>query len=251
PRCHPETQKEMLDSLYNWAAKKTSGRSLHWLHGPAGAGKSALMRTTCGRLSRDGLLGASFFFKRAHPTRGNPKALFATLAYQLAFRDSNLRTRILETVESDPTIVGRDMSVQLDKLVVGPCSSLPQQDFVIVIDGLDECGTPASQKEILRLLSDTVGQYPSTFRILIASRPEAYILDYLREDMLAGVLQSTDVEKSLRDVETFLTAEFDRIHRTHWTMEDVPRPWPSASILKHLVEKSSGYFVYAATVIRF
>ncbi|KAJ7060281.1 hypothetical protein C8F01DRAFT_930350, partial [Mycena amicta] len=56
-------------------------------------------------LSRGGRLGASFFFKRAHPTRGNPKALFATLAYQLTFRNGNLRTCILETVESDPTIV--------------------------------------------------------------------------------------------------------------------------------------------------
>ncbi|KAJ7054605.1 hypothetical protein C8F01DRAFT_1088736 [Mycena amicta] len=40
PRCHPETQKEMLDLLYNWAAKETSGRSLHWLHRPAGAGRN-------------------------------------------------------------------------------------------------------------------------------------------------------------------------------------------------------------------
>ncbi|KAJ7060282.1 hypothetical protein C8F01DRAFT_988577, partial [Mycena amicta] len=142
---------------------------------------------------------------------------------------------------------------QFDKLIVGPCGSLPgpRQGFVIVIDGLDECGTPAVQKEIFRLLSDTVRQYPSTFRILIASRPEAYILDYLQGDMLAVVLQSTDIEKSFSDVEMFLVAEFDCIHCTHWATKNVPRPWPLASIGKRLIENSSGYFVYAATVIRF
>ncbi|KAJ7755426.1 hypothetical protein B0H16DRAFT_715057 [Mycena metata] len=34
-------------------------------------------------------------------------------------------------------------------------------------------------------------------------------------------------------------------------MANVPRPWPSAVILFNLVQKSSGYFVYASTVIKF
>jgi hypothetical protein len=34
-------------------------------------------------------------------------------------------------------------------------------------------------------------------------------------------------------------------------MAAVRTPWPSSEIIQELVEKSSGYFVYASTVIKF
>ncbi|KAJ7437017.1 hypothetical protein FB451DRAFT_181078 [Mycena latifolia] len=34
-------------------------------------------------------------------------------------------------------------------------------------------------------------------------------------------------------------------------MASVPTPWPTWDILEHLVDKSSGYFIYAATIIKF
>jgi hypothetical protein len=34
-------------------------------------------------------------------------------------------------------------------------------------------------------------------------------------------------------------------------MADIPAPWPPADVVESLVEKSSGYFVYASTIIRF
>ncbi|KAJ7755427.1 hypothetical protein B0H16DRAFT_715061 [Mycena metata] len=45
PRCHPETRTEMLDKLYNWCTKGNTEHPICWLHGPAGAGKSAIMQT--------------------------------------------------------------------------------------------------------------------------------------------------------------------------------------------------------------
>ncbi|KAJ7366707.1 hypothetical protein DFH08DRAFT_173652 [Mycena albidolilacea] len=69
-------------------------RPICWLHGPVGAGKSAIMQTLCQRLQDAGRLGGAFFFKRGHATRGNPKVLFATLAYQLAEHNRDLRPLI-------------------------------------------------------------------------------------------------------------------------------------------------------------
>ncbi|KAJ7435435.1 hypothetical protein FB451DRAFT_1153805, partial [Mycena latifolia] len=74
PRCHPETRTAMLDALYHWAVDDAC--SIRWLHGPAGAGKSAIMQTLSRRLQENGRLGGSFFFKRDHPIRGNAKVLF-------------------------------------------------------------------------------------------------------------------------------------------------------------------------------
>ncbi|KAJ7899378.1 hypothetical protein B0H13DRAFT_1466205, partial [Mycena leptocephala] len=55
-----------------------------WLHGPAGAGKSAIAQSLCQKLEEEGRLGASFFFKRGHQSRGHAKRFIATIAYQLA-----------------------------------------------------------------------------------------------------------------------------------------------------------------------
>jgi hypothetical protein len=61
-----------------------------------------------------------------------------------------------------------------------------------------------------------------------------------------------NVDQSLEDVHTYLLAEFTRIHTTHrQTMAHVPLPRPSSEVIDHLVDKSSGYFVYASTVIKF
>ncbi|KAJ7869330.1 hypothetical protein B0H14DRAFT_2571931 [Mycena olivaceomarginata] len=116
-KCHPETRKEMLGHLWNWtcgieppenlqdkeevsdedeaseeeeASDKEEGPSdeeeawpVHSLHGPAGAGKSAIAQSLCEKLEAEGHVVASFFFKRGHESRGNASRLFATIAYQL------------------------------------------------------------------------------------------------------------------------------------------------------------------------
>jgi hypothetical protein len=61
-----------------------------------------------------------------------------------------------------------------------------------------------------------------------------------------------NVNKSFEDVQKYLCDEFARINQQHCaTMAMVPEPWPSPEIINNLVEKSSGYFIYASTVIKF
>jgi hypothetical protein len=249
PRCHLNTRTEMLDNLYNWAAQGTS-RPILWLHGPAGAGKSAIMQTLCQRLKAADRLGGAFFFKRHHRTRGNAKVLFATLAYQLALNNRSLKTPIAQSAKNDPSDVGRHMGVQLHKLIVEPCQSLTScPPSIILIDGLDECQDEGSQLEILRLIGGTAGH---RFRFLIASRLEAHVRDLLEESPFSGILNSVNIEQSFNDVRTYFRNEFARIHRQHrHTMENTPTLWPAPEILEALIHKSSGYFAYASTVIRF
>jgi hypothetical protein len=66
-----------------------------------------------------------------------------------------------------------------------------------------------------------------------------------------GLHRAFNVESSFDDVRKYLVAEFARIHRDHPTMATVPAPWPSKDVLEHLVDKSSGYFIYASTVVKF
>ncbi|KAJ7857651.1 hypothetical protein B0H14DRAFT_686540 [Mycena olivaceomarginata] len=292
PRCHPQTRTEMLNSLYNWVIKDHNNcakghdedeenignsdkddddldedesevneqepdiylcQSICWLHGPAGAGKSAIMQTLCQRLQDAGRLGGAFFFKRGHATRGNPKVLFATLAYQLAEHNRDLRPLISRTVEDNSSVVARQMEVQLHQLIVEPCQSLQNSSpLILLIDGLDECETHDSQVEILRLIRITACLHPSKFRFLIASRPEAYIRETFDNPSFDKILNSINVHQSFMDVKKYFNDQFARIHYEHQhTMADIPAPWPPADVVESLVEKSSGYFVYASTVIRF
>ncbi|KAJ7930620.1 hypothetical protein B0H13DRAFT_1595304, partial [Mycena leptocephala] len=252
PRCHPETRTKMLDDLYEWATSGNSVRPIRWLHGPAGAGKSAIMQTLCQRLQGTGHLGGAFFFEQGHSTRGNAKVLFATLAYQLALNNRHLKPLISQSIEDDPSIVGRDMDGQLHGLIIELCKSLRlSASPILLIDGLDKCDTHRAQVEILRLIS-TVRQHPNTFRFLIASRPEAHIRDILEEPFFHSILESINVPQSFKDIRTYFRDEFARIHREHRdTMLGIPTPWPSPEVLETLVWKSSGYFIYASTVITF
>ncbi|KAJ7431237.1 hypothetical protein FB451DRAFT_435824 [Mycena latifolia] len=251
PRCHPKTRTSMLDNLYSWATGENTAYSIYWLHGPAGAGKSAIMQTLCRRLQDGGRFSGSFFFKRSHTTRGNAKALFMTLAYQLALHHPELKGPISESVECDPSTVGREMDVQLAKLIIGPCAVLTNSPSItLLIDGLDECNGNHVQQEVLRLLGSAVGKIPM-LRILVASRPEPQISQVFKEPGMTG-LYHLDIRPSFMDIRKYLLSEFNRIHNEHEeTMASVPKPWPTWDILEHLVDKSSGYFIYVATIIKF
>ncbi|KAJ7450428.1 hypothetical protein FB451DRAFT_993344, partial [Mycena latifolia] len=253
PRCHPETRIEILDDLYNWAVDDGHSYPICWLHGPAGAGKSAVMQTLCQRLHDSDRRGGSFFFKRGHTTRGNAKVLFATLAYQLALHHPDLNGPISRSAETDPSVIGRGMDVQLHRLILEPCKSLEDAPpRILLIDGLDECEGQSAQLEILRLLGSTANTHSCPLRILIASRPEAHIQEKFEELLFDGLYYSVNIEQAFEEVKIYLCDEFSRIHRQHHeTMGHIPTPWPTWDIFEVLMDKSSGYFIYAATIIKF
>jgi hypothetical protein len=204
---------KMLDELCNWSTQDKSARPIFWLHGPAGAGKSAIMQSLCLKLQDAGHLSGAFFFKRGHTTHGNTQVLFATLAYQLVLNNRNLKPLISWRVEDDPSVVRRHMDVQLRKLIVEPYKSLRYSaDPIFLIDGLDECDTHRVQVEILCLIGSAANQHPNRFRFLIASRPEAHIREILEEPPFDVVLHSVNVEQSFNDIRTYFSDEFARIH---------------------------------------
>ncbi|KAJ7461885.1 hypothetical protein FB451DRAFT_1139917, partial [Mycena latifolia] len=89
-------------------------------------------------------------------------------------------------------------------------------------------------------------------RILIAGRQEPQISQVFKEPGMTGLYHLLDIRPSFMDIRNYLLSEFDRIHHEHEeTMASVPTPWPTWDILGDLVDKSSGYFIYAATIIKF
>ncbi|KAF8203557.1 hypothetical protein K438DRAFT_573498 [Mycena galopus ATCC 62051] len=252
PRCHPATRTDILAELNDWALEDDPTSRILWLHGPAGAGKSAVAQTLCQNLEAEGHLGASFFFKRGHSSRGHATKLFPTIAYQLAHVLPEFKTAILMCMDNEPAVLAKSLSVQLERLVMAPLQSLiPTRTMAIVIDGLDECEGENVQQEILELVGKAVKELHCPLRFLIVSRPESHISQIFRQQSFDDLHHKFNIHQSFDDIRTYLDSEFTRIHQDHETMVDVADPWPSQSDLEHLVDKSSGYFIYAATVIKF
>ena len=252
PRCHPDTRTKMLEDLYKWAVDPHPQSTVLWLYGPAGAGKSAIMQTLARRLQDAGRLAGSFFFKRGHATRGNAKTLFATIAYQLALSVPSLRMLISQIVEHDPSSLVRSMQTQMEKLILEPCRLHGNRDsLAILIDGLDECEGYDVQREILSAIRNVCSTYFLSLRFIVASRPEPHIGEVFDSPFYYGRHRSFNVEQSFEDVCRYLHDEFTRIHGEHRSMTHISLPWPSPDILKDLVKKSSGHFIYAATIIKF
>ncbi|KAJ7491436.1 hypothetical protein B0H11DRAFT_2399948 [Mycena galericulata] len=258
PQCHPDTRTKMLDVLRNWACGTEpprrwmsadyedydeSGEScskILWLHGPAGSGKSAIAQSLCQQLQRESRLGGSFFFKRGPGCRANASKLFITIAYQLALLRSELNHAITQTVENDPAIVNRSFSDQLKQLIIEPCRRTSLAHPVcVVIDGLDECEGQHIQQEILRAVAIAMRQQPLPILFFIASRPEAHISEVFNEPFLDGFHRAVNIRQSFED------------YIAHNTMATVSRPWPPPEVIEELVDKSSGYFIYASTIIKY
>ncbi|KAJ7437405.1 hypothetical protein FB451DRAFT_1305732 [Mycena latifolia] len=254
PKCHPETRTKTLDDLYNWSSQDDPSSRVIWLHGPAGAGKSAIAQSFCQKLEAEGRLGGSFFFKRGHSSRGNANRLFPTIAYQLALLDNlpKLKDTISQKVEDNPSILDRSFVLQLQKLIIEPSQqSIRDNPMVVIIDGLDECEGHNIQQEILRSIGTAIGEQHLPLRFFIASRPEPHISESFGEPGLKELHRPLNVNQSFEDIRKYLLDEFSRIHEEHRIMATVPTPWPSPGIVEVLVRKSSGYFIYASTVINF
>ncbi|KAJ7501129.1 hypothetical protein B0H11DRAFT_754999 [Mycena galericulata] len=254
PACHPGTRTAILAELNAWSLDTSPTSQLLWLHGSAGAGKSAIAQMFAGNCDAQRRLGASFFFRRGHPRRGTWQNLITTIAYQLANSVPELFLPIQQAVTNDKPVVGRAMAVQFQRLLVEPFRNATglQSQPIIVLDGLDECADHKIQQQILGLFLGAIRIGPFPVRVLICSRPEPHLREVLETPETSGICRHSTLSADKADIRTYLYDEFARIH-SEYTGRGINLgiPWPAPETLEHLVKQSSGVFIYAATVIRF
>ncbi|CAG1973278.1 unnamed protein product [Fusarium graminearum] len=139
PTCLPDTREELLKEIDCWIDDPTS-KTIFWLNGMAGTGKSTISRTVAHSRAKRGDLGASFFFKRGEIDRGNPNKLMPTLAYQLALSMPEVAFFVKEELDANPAIVGKSVEEQFQKLIQEPLSEaaasakIVEHDIVVFLD---------------------------------------------------------------------------------------------------------------------
>lgn len=266
PKCHPETRKIILAHIIAWIEERAHSLSdekrILWLYGPAGAGKSAIAQTIAENFPEHmPNIAASFFFTRGKDRRGTVAYFISTIAYQMTVSIPEVRGDIGKAVAHNPAILHLSLEVQIQRLIVEPFHSflsrirpqaLPHRRYLVIIDGLDECNGDANQKLIISHVANLLHNHNLPLTFLIASRPEPQIAEYFRKDLrLAAITTEFKLEPSDEDIRTFFLNSFDKIRNSHPSLASIQGPWPLETDIDILVYQSSGYFIYASTVIRF
>lgn len=261
-RCHPGTREEVISRVEDWRDGQHGLRTpIFWLSGPAGAGKTAIVQTVAERCEQSGVPQANFFFFRADSSRNHASALVATLLHQILLLYPSLCDSMANTLSKNPLILDSLLERQLLQLVVAPLRAIQQSSapslyrpLVILLDGLDECNSQSkrSQRQILHVFDKILMKDSSLFRLLVASRDESQIKMAFNEISSPLVpIYLDDQYYPEADIRLFVNDEFDRVKRVHPLGHTLSATWPSLEDVEEIVKKSSGHFIYAATVMRF
>lgn len=259
-RCHPGTREEVISIVEQFMDAQGEGvPRILWLSGPAGAGKTAIMQTIAERCEERGVPHANFFFFRADNSRSDATALVATLMHQIIQIYPSIKNVVAAALASDPLLFRMGLQQQFDTVMHQPFSAIPRATFaeprvVLLIDGLDECDSEgkAAQGQVLHALDTLLIAKGDFFRIIIASRVEPQISMVFKQ--LHSKVDSIFLDEQYspeKDIRLFVNAEFHKIKATHYLAHNLEKDWPSGSDVDDIVEKSSGQFIYAATVMRF
>ncbi|CAE6527848.1 unnamed protein product [Rhizoctonia solani] len=258
--CTPGTRQPQIKSLLTWARAPQSGKT-YWMNGMAGTGKTTIAYSVCAELdstSRDAdsavagdaksedvsMLGASFFCSRVIPECCQVKNIIPTIAYQLARYSIPFHYALHQVLESEHDICTAALNIQYQKLIVKPLTimqrSLPD-DFIVVIDALDECENANSLGDILDLLMSTPVSLP--IRFLVSSRPEPAINKRMEgrvheQDNTLLVLHNLDADTVKSDIEVYMRSE----------LKDIPLTETQWSAI---LERCGVLFIYASTTCRF
>ncbi|KAJ5618683.1 hypothetical protein N7528_006794 [Penicillium herquei] len=253
--CLPGTRTELLREVREWG--RSSDRCIFWLSGMAGTGKSTIARSVARSFQNDGILGASFFFKRGDGERGSASKLFPTIAKQLASHIPRIIDGIQESLENDPAIAGKSLRLQFDRLIMQPLRAVGQNNVaitaVIVIDALDECNREEDVELILELLPKVEEATNVKIRFFLTSRPESPIrfgFDQIDHRSFQNtILQNLDNDVIEHDITIYLEDEFSKIRKKRH--RGLSPDWPGEDRIKALAQMAVPLFILAATVCRF
>ncbi|KAF8984543.1 hypothetical protein BDQ17DRAFT_1499354 [Cyathus striatus] len=198
PKCHPDTREAVINDIMSWVNSKDPKRIM-WLHGPAGAGKSAILQTVAEQCYRE------------------KKLLVPTIAYQLGNFLQSAKELIINEIEENKALLSHTMEIQIEKLVLKPMLSLNMESntsnlpHLVIIDGLDECNRSEMQSRIVKMIAGVASESGIYLSFLVASRPELVIRRAFNDEAIFQLCIPLTLDNKYnpdKDIETYLQSEF-------------------------------------------
>ena len=155
PECLENTRVQTLQDIYEWISG-TGYPNILLLTGGAGTGKSTIATTVAETSRRIGSLGCHLFFLRG---KSDSSTVLKTIACNLAKYKLCIARSIDAWLQECGELSSATLKSEFDILLRKPLSSIPSETshpILIVLDAIDECGTPQSRRVLMSILRDGI-----------------------------------------------------------------------------------------------
>ena len=248
PECLENTRKETLDSIYQWVDASGYPNVL-LLIGAAGTGKSTIATTVAGRYQRRRQLGCHIFFLRE---KSHPGSVLQSIAYSLAAYNQTIAESLVNQLKDTGVLGPSNLKTKFDILLREPLYTAAieaREPILIVLDALDECGTPESRQSLINVLRDCLPTLPPNFRIFITSRPDEDITPLISKPNFVTMTIDQHSNESKVNVCAYIKFEFDQMRSSRKL--NVPDDCEWDDNIRRLSESADGLFIWASTAVRF
>jgi len=261
-----ETRVELVVELDDWEKNPIDAATMKWMLGGAGEGKTALLLTFADLCRRHKRSVGAFFASNRIADCSDGSRIIITLAVQLMQSLPSTAKYIDKALRQDPQILSKGREVQMKALIVEPIKriatmtrflttitfGLKSYPTLIVIDGLDEITGKDVQTDIIRVIGNIMDDIRLPLRFLVSSRPEPHIVEAiqsLQSRFPKDRVSMMDLRKDVlvhRDIRRYFKRKFEEIRAKD---DDLPLDWPGEDVVDQLVDKASGQFIYATTIM--
>lgn len=221
------------DAITNWLQDDTAPRTC-LLTGAPGVGKSAYAAHFT---HYNDHVAAALFCSSEMNTFNDPRTVIQTVAYLMACRLTAYRQSLMLHLPEDRAAVQRLSEKELFEQLISKPLSLSvngnHERMVILLDGLDECGSPENNV-LAKTLYEFSGSLPDWLRILIVARDIPAISVYTKGAYSIEI--GSESENNLEDIRAYYRFELES------KFGDDPH-WDDA--LERMTARSQGIFLYA------
>ena len=231
------TRKSILEKVILWLEDRSSENRVLVLSGNAGMGKSVIAAVVCKTMDQDGRLAGCHFCQHNKARGRKPQVMLQSLARKLCDVLPKYKNVLAEKLSGNlgADINSLEVGELFELLFEEPLSSVgdPGRNFLLVIDGLDECEYQR-RNEVLDVIANHFSTLPVWLRFFVTTRPEINIADRLQKFNPFQLEQ--DDEENVEDIRLFLERQLQS------SCEEV---------INELTRKADGHILFAFLMVRF
>ena len=226
--------REWVDAAVSRWLQDDSAPRTCLLTGAPGVGKSAYAAHFT---HYNGSVAAALFCSSDMNTFNDPRTIIQTVAYLMACRLPAYRQSLMLHLPEDRAAVERLSEKELFEQLISKPLSLSidgsHERMVILLDGLDECGSP-EQNVLAKTLDEFAPSLPDWLRILLVARDIPAISVYTKGAYRIEI--GSESKDNLQDIRAYYRFELES------KFGDDPH-WDDA--LERMTARSQGIFLYA------